>query len=173
MPLRPVRVDLCVVAAEAIESVVGWRYDPVVDLRAPEPIELVADRDVVRRIIANLVANALKVTPKDGQVRVEIGAGPAGAEVRVVDTGPGIPAEYHDQIFERFVRVDGTGRPQVRSSGLGLAFCRLAVGAHGGRIGLTSEVGKGSTFWFVLPPLVPPPVDTSRQATETETIAPG
>ena len=65
------------------------------------------------------------------------------------DTGPGIPAEYHSKMFEKFGQVDGQTRRH--SSGLGLTFCKLAVEAQGGQNGVESEPGKGSTFWFTLP----------------------
>jgi signal transduction histidine kinase len=71
--------------------------------------------------------------------------------VAVSDTGPGIPREYRERVFEKFGQVEAVSRGQKFSTGLGLTFCRLAVEAHGGRIGVDSEVGRGSTFWFVLP----------------------
>jgi signal transduction histidine kinase len=67
--------------------------------------------------------------------------------VAVADNGLGIPREYHQRIFERFAQVEA----RKFSTGLGLTFCKLAVEAHAGRIGVDSETGKGSTFWFVLP----------------------
>jgi signal transduction histidine kinase len=71
--------------------------------------------------------------------------------VFVADTGPGIPPDFHESIFDKFVQVDGSALPRNRSTGLGLAFCKMAVEAHGGRIGVDSELGKGSNFWFTLP----------------------
>ena len=69
----------------------------------------------------------------------------------MIDTGSGIPAEYQEKIFEKFGQVEaGTGVKRY-STGLGLTFCKLAVEAHGGRICVESELGKGSTFWFTLP----------------------
>jgi signal transduction histidine kinase len=71
--------------------------------------------------------------------------------VFVADTGPGIPPDFRESIFDKFVQVDGSALPRNRSTGLGLAFCKMAVEAHGGRIGVDSELGKGSNFWFTLP----------------------
>ncbi|MBT3376005.1 MAG: hypothetical protein HN742_29720 [Lentisphaerae bacterium] len=72
-------------------------------------------------------------------------------DVRGTDTGPGIPPEYRDRIFEKFGQVEGRAEGKKYSTGLGLTFCKLAVEAHGGQIGVDSEAGKGSTFWFGLP----------------------
>jgi signal transduction histidine kinase len=69
----------------------------------------------------------------------------------VADNGPGIPPEYHELIFRKFERVRNPEIPRVRSSGLGLAFCKLAVEAHGGRIWVQSAEGQGSQFHFLLP----------------------
>jgi signal transduction histidine kinase len=71
--------------------------------------------------------------------------------VYVRDTGPGIPPESRKRIFEKFGQVTAQGNRQQYSTGLGLTFCKLAVEAHGGSIAVDSEVGKGSTFWFVIP----------------------
>jgi signal transduction histidine kinase len=75
----------------------------------------------------------------------------------VTDTGPGIPREYRERVFEKFGQVEAASHGQKFSTGLGLTFCRLAVEAHNGRIGVDSEIGRGSTFWFVLPRKGPAP----------------
>jgi signal transduction histidine kinase len=71
--------------------------------------------------------------------------------VEVIDNGPGIAAEHHPKIFEKFGQLDSNVRQSIPSTGLGLYFCKLAIEAHRGHIGVDSEVGKGSTFWFELP----------------------
>lgn len=107
------------------------------------------DRVLVARVFQNLLGNAVKFTPEGGQVR--IAAAPDGAEgvvkVAVSDNGPGIPPELQERLFQEFV----TGFVVGHGNGLGLAFCRLAVEAHGGRIWVETEPGRGSTFWFTLP----------------------
>jgi signal transduction histidine kinase len=115
-------------------------------------VRVVADREIVGRILQNLLSNALKFTPDPGEIRIAIETERAGVRVSVADTGPGIAAEYHQKIFEKFPEVEASpvaGRHT--STGLGLAFCRLAVEAHGGQLGVESEQGRGSTFWFALP----------------------
>jgi signal transduction histidine kinase len=151
MPLQRAPIDLRQVAAEAIASLGIPRHASVEFSPPAQPVIALADPDVLRRVIANLVGNAVKFTPRGGRARVRVARASSGPEVRVSDTGPGIPAEFHERIFEKFGQARGDGRPGVRSSGLGLTFCKLAVEAHGGRIHLESEVGKGSTFRFTVP----------------------
>ena len=156
MPLQPAPLDLRTVVAEAVSALGRARHAAVAVDGGQEPVAAVADPEVIRRVVTNLVGNAVKFTPRGGQVRVEVVTGSSGPEVRVRDTGPGIPPELHERIFEKFGQANGNGKPRVRSSGLGLAYCKLAVEAHGGRIGVVSATGEGSTFWFSLPSAVAP-----------------
>ncbi len=110
------------------------------------------DRGVVYRVMQNLVANALAFAPAHGgEVVVELDRVEDGIRFQVRDNGPGIAAEHHERIFDKFGQVGDPTQRTVFSTGLGLPFCKLAVEAHGGRIGVESDVGKGATFWFVLP----------------------
>jgi len=105
-------------------------------------------------VLTNLVDNALKFTPARGKVTVmaERAPGEEGfIRCAVRDTGPGIPPEYRERIFDRFVQVQDARTGRRRGTGLGLTFCRLVVEAHGGRIWVESEEGQGSTFYFTLP----------------------
>jgi signal transduction histidine kinase len=117
----------------------------------PELPGVSADRDVLLRVLINLVDNALKFTHAEGRVWVEVHPEAEAVQVDVVDTGPGIPVGERERIFEKFTQV----RTQVqtrRGSGLGLAFCRMAVEAHGGRIWVEDGPGgKGSRFAFTIP----------------------
>src|ERR1700674_2505180 len=106
------------------------------------------DADLVRRVVSNLLTNALKFTSAKGSITVRVASNRDFIEVSVSDTGPGIPAEHHGKIFEKFGQVESGTR---HSTGLGLAFCKLAVEAQGGRIGVESAPGEGSRFWFTLP----------------------
>jgi len=123
-----------------------------IDLLAVLPPELPAvnaDPGLLRRIVENLLSNALRHTPRKGTVRIAAllqPAPPRSIEIRVSDTGRGIPAEEQLRIFEKYA----TGREPGRGTGLGLAFCRLAVEAHGGRIRVESAPGEGATFVFTL-----------------------
>jgi signal transduction histidine kinase len=84
-------------------------------------------------------------------LRARPDAASGGVLFTVADNGPGIPQEYHEIIFRKFEQAKTPSTPRVRSSGLGLAFCKLAVDAHGGRIWVQSAEGKGSQFHFTLP----------------------
>ena len=149
--------DIRTVARESmdeLESLVGTRQ-LIRDL-PDEPVMALVDRDVLGRIMQNLLGNALKFTPSGGVISLSVEATEDMVRVSVSDTGPGIPKEYRERVFEKFGQVEAITRGQRFSTGLGLTFCRLAVDAHGGRIGVDSEVGHGSVFWFVLPRKGPP-----------------
>jgi PAS domain S-box-containing protein len=109
-----------------------------------------ADAWLIERVLHNLVDNAIKFTPPDGTVRILARQGEVGLlHVSVADSGPGIPADLQQRVFEKFV----TGGQEGSGSGLGLAYCKLVVEAHGGRLGVESAPGQGATFTFSLPVL--------------------
>ncbi|MCC6773367.1 MAG: hybrid sensor histidine kinase/response regulator [Gemmatimonadaceae bacterium] len=110
-----------------------------------------ADRGMLRRVIGNLIQNALIHSGAPIELTLMARPDPNGVRFTVLDTGPGIPAEYHDIIFQKFEQVRAAHTPRVRTSGLGLTFCRLVIEAHGGRIWVQSTEGAGSAFHFILP----------------------
>jgi PAS domain S-box-containing protein len=154
-------IDLPVMAETVVERLERTAEDRRVKLEnyvtTTVPVE--ADEDMIRRVLQNLVDNAIKFSPPGGTVTLRSSAGvgldlppdhPAGewVVVAVEDQGIGIAEEYHRAIFDLFVQTpDGQGR----GTGLGLAFCKLAVEAHGGHIWLRSAPGEGATFYFSLP----------------------
>ena len=106
--------------------------------------QVLVDEEKIGRVLTNLVDNALKFTPPDGQVTVLVEPMPGEAgfiRCGVQDTGPGIPPEYLERIFDRFVQGPSGGGTR-RGTGLGLTFCKLIVEAHGGRIWVESEEGR-------------------------------
>jgi len=121
------------------------------ELDAPAELPSIqGDGNKLERVLDNLLDNALKYTPEGGLITVAVHLVNSQVEVRVTDSGPGIPLEYQRRIFERFTRVPGyEGRR--RGLGWGLAFCRSVIEAHGGRIWLESKAGQGSTFAFTIP----------------------
>ncbi|MGQ0714099.1 MAG: ATP-binding protein [Gemmatimonadaceae bacterium] len=112
-----------------------------------------ADKGLVKRVFSNLIQNALTHSPRSVAIslRARLDGASGGVLFTVADNGPGIPQEYHEIIFRKFEQAKTPSAPRVRSSGLGLAFCKLAVDAHGGRIWVQSTEGKGSQFHFTLP----------------------
>lgn len=110
------------------------------------------DQSKIMRVLTNLLDNALKFTPAGGQVLVSIDekAFPNTVAIQVSDTGPGIPEEFRETIFERFTQIPGQ-KGRRRGSGLGLTFCKLAIEAHGGKIWVSPRSEGGSIFSFTLP----------------------
>jgi signal transduction histidine kinase len=121
-----------------------------VHLENREAVKFFGDESLIRRLILNLCENALKYT---SQGNIELSLKKIGAKVNLVisDTGQGIPVEDLPHVFDRFYRVDKSHSSATGGSGLGLAICQWIVSAHGGKIAVSSEVGKGTTVRVSLP----------------------
>lgn len=117
----------------------------------PSNLKASVDPERFIQVLINLLGNAVKFSPEDGNVLVEIVGTSGWVEVRIKDEGPGIPADLKERIFDRFQQVDDDKHEKKGGSGLGLAICKALVEAHKGRIGVDSTDGKGSTFWFTVP----------------------
>ena len=142
-------VDLVALTLEVLKSMVLLAQHLEVNVHAERPMVASVDRDLLRRVIANLVGNAFKFAPSLGHVTVRFSEADGVIRVEVIDDGRGIAAADHARIFQKFGQVD-TDRKKS-GSGLGLTFAKMAVEAHGGAIGVISAPGEGSTFWFTLP----------------------
>jgi signal transduction histidine kinase len=114
-----------------------------------------ADKPLLKRVFSNILQNALTHSGTTIELRISVRGEEDGVLFGIQDNGPGIPEEFHDLIFQKFGRVKTAHVPRVRSSGLGLAFCKLVVEAHGGRIWVRSAAGEGSTFYVQLPTHIP------------------
>ncbi|MGC9317217.1 MAG: nitroreductase family protein [Armatimonadota bacterium] len=151
--VEPEREELRVaeVVAEACERVDHLAAERGVELSADveDGLELWADRQLVKRALVNLLGNAVKFTPDGGSVRVEAARADGATRLCVHDTGPGIPEDQQDRLFRKFSQLDTDQAKQ--GTGLGLAFVRMAVEAHGGEVWVESEVGEGSSFCFTIP----------------------
>src|SRR5262249_23842211 len=122
----------------------------------PAGLRVQADRGRVRQVLLNLLSNAIKFTPDGGQITVAAtpsDGGENGASVRfaVTDSGIGIAADDQPKLFQEFSQLDASASRKYEGTGLGLALSRRLIELHGGTIGVDSELGKGSTFWFTLP----------------------
>jgi two-component system sensor histidine kinase KdpD len=107
------------------------------------------DADMIRRVIINLIENAVKYTPSGTTVTTAARAGATELTFSVKDNGPGIPPAEQQRIFSKFTRLRHEAAP--KGLGLGLAFCKFAVEAHGGRIWVESQLGQGANFSFTMP----------------------
>ena len=156
MELKPEPVDLAALLSETTGSVHAQaqkhRHTLVVT-PTPQDLRVQADRGRVRQVLLNLLSNAIKFTPDGGRITVAAGPVNGGAEVRiaVTDTGIGIAAEDQPKLFQEFSQLDASASRKYEGTGLGLALSRRLIEMHGGTIGVDSEMGKGSTFWFTLP----------------------
>jgi len=110
-----------------------------------------ADRGRLRQVLLNLLSNAIKFTTDGG--RITLSAQVAGDRVRVAvsDSGIGIAPDDQQKLFREFVQLDGSASRRYEGTGLGLALSKRLVELHGGAIGVESQLGKGSTFWFTVP----------------------
>ncbi len=123
-----------------------------IQIESPDNMPVIqADRERILQVLRNFLANAVKFTPQKGQITLTARNGDGQVEVRVVDTGCGIPAENLSTIFEKFYQGPVMGTGKTKGTGLGLALARHIVTAHGGRVWAESELGHGSAFIFVLP----------------------
>ncbi|NUM44345.1 MAG: GAF domain-containing protein [Anaerolineales bacterium] len=134
-------------AVDAVKPVAESKKQEVYTELPAELPTMNIDGDMIRRVIINLLENAIKYTPINGRIGVGANAFEGGVLFWVKDNGPGISPEKRDSIFDKFTRLHTSGR----GIGLGLAFCRLAVEGHQGRIWVESEQGLGSVFLFTLP----------------------
>lgn len=110
-----------------------------------------ADPERIHQILANLLTNAISYSPAGGEVRVSARSVGDRVRVEIVDHGIGLEAEDQQRVFDRFYRTSSGRALREQGSGLGLAIVRELVEAHGGEVGVSSQVGVGSTFWFTLP----------------------
>jgi NtrC-family two-component system sensor histidine kinase KinB len=136
-------------AYDAVAPVVkNKKLEVVVDV-SPDLPAVSVDEDMIRRVLINLLENAIKFTPPGSTIHVGSTQEGDFIQMWVKDNGPGIPASEHARIFDKFTRLHSKNGP--KGLGLGLAFCRLAVIGHGGQIWLDSEAGKGASFHFSIP----------------------
>jgi two-component system, sensor histidine kinase and response regulator len=156
MQLECVDVSIPEIIASSVMQVSslaeGKQLSVVYDVADSLPI-VKADPNMIRRIIVNLLANAIKFTPTNGRVTVAANRGSdyQSVNISVIDTGEGVPEESLNIIFEKFAQVATRRDGRTMSTGLGLAFCKLAVEAHGGQINASSDTRSGSAFTFTLP----------------------
>ena len=150
----PQRVFFTEVASKAIENLKPLADRKHLALFGEIPVDLppvMADPQRLGQVLSNLLNNAVSFTPEGGQIRVRAFIEGEWLRCEVKDTGVGIAPEDVPKLFKRFSQLDMTATRKARGTGLGLSISKAIVEAHGGQIGVESELGKGSTFWFTLP----------------------
>lgn len=165
-------VNLANLISSVLPTVAGLIKDKPIELEhyiAPDLPTVRADPLKIRQVLINLLSNAAKFTEK-GRILIRAETRPGANNepevlISVADTGPGIAAEDRKKLFQPFSQVDASPTRKTGGSGLGLSICRHLVEMHGGQIGVESEVGKGSTFYFTLP--VYKSSDTPKRSSET------
>jgi two-component system phosphate regulon sensor histidine kinase PhoR len=155
--IERVPVDLALVARHACEAVASRAKQAGLALEVDSngPVRVLGDPEALRRLVDNLVVNALTYTPAGGRVSVSVRLQGGRAVLVVADTGIGIAREHVDRIFERFYRVDKARSREKGGTGLGLAIVKHAVNLHEGEIRVESRVGQGSTFTVSIPRVEP------------------
>jgi signal transduction histidine kinase len=153
--LDPQPLELMTLVAEVLEGIAPLATSKRLALHTALPAEqpaVLADHRRVGQVLLNLLSNAVKFTPEGGRVDLRMAIVEGGAlRCEVTDTGPGIPPEAMSRLFQRFSQLDMKSTRRAGGAGLGLSIAKGIVEAHGGQIGVESEPGVGSTFWFTLP----------------------
>jgi signal transduction histidine kinase len=151
LPVAPAPVEAALLLDEARALFAPAVENKGIEMRwerPPSGVQVLADRERVLQVLGNLIGNAAKFTPRGGRISVTGATSDTEITIAVADTGPGIPPEDQEHIFDRFFRGS---RPSGHGAGLGLAIAHALVHAHAGKIGVDSTVGRGTTFWFTLP----------------------
>ena len=154
--LQPASVCVAELLEQAAEAVENFAQDQKVAIvikpgAAEQDLHIFADGDRLIQVLVNLLSNAIKFSPPGSKVTLDSLDKKDFVEITVNDEGRGIPPEFIDTVFERFKQVKTSDSKNKRGAGLGLTICKAIVEKHGGKIGVTSQEGKGSTFWFCIP----------------------
>ena len=153
MPIVRSACDLTKLANHVCATMTRWHPTRDIELDASGPVDVVCDERLIYRVMENLVNNAIKHTPSGSRIQISVTSSSGRVRVAVADNGPGVPREARRRIFDKFTSFSSRTQSE-HSSGLGLAFCKLAVEAHRGVIGVDDSDSGGSEFWFEIPNLL-------------------
>jgi len=152
--------ELIAQAVEEVQPLAESRRQEVAFLDLNNLPSVWVDKDMILRVLVNLLENAAKFTPAGSKIFVDVSKEAGWITVSIEDNGPGIPVLDRERIFDKFTRLRGTHKPG--GLGIGLAFCKIAVEGHGGKIWVESQNNVGTTFFFTLP------VATRQQQTKPQ-----
>ena len=151
MPIARAVWDLTQMARDVCSVLRTTGSERAVDIDTADAAAVTCDGALIRRVMENFVSNGIRYSPAGSLVRISIANGNGAVRVAVHDEGAGVAPEDREKIFEKFGTLADRQESSYHSVGLGLAFCKLAIEAHGGTIGVDSGVPAGCTFWFELP----------------------
>ena len=156
MNLNTIDISLFNLSQVAINEVGFLANEKSIVIKNTVPLDIVvrADKEIVERIFVNILTNAIKYTPNNGIIQLTAVINPKNnskAYIEIVDSGQGIPESELNKIFDKFGQISAKKSGVIRSTGLGLTFCKMAVEAHECAIGVESKLKMGATFWFTLP----------------------
>jgi putative ABC transport system substrate-binding protein len=156
--VKPSRVSLAGLVHEVVETLRPVAAEKEIALEAAISVPSIlvwADREKINQVLMNLIGNAIKFTPAQGRVAVSVSKnGNESVQVSVSDTGPGIPPDEKQKIFDKFYQIAQVGEAKPKGTGLGLAICKALVELHGGTIWVESEPSVGSIFYLSLPAVI-------------------
>jgi signal transduction histidine kinase len=149
MEMKLAPTDLAELVVQSINSVKTLAETNAVKIEVFGDHAIVSvDKERIMQVFINLLSNAIKYSPQGSTITVSVAMKQDSAHIKIEDQGQGIPRHMLESVFDRFQQAHGGG---AGTSGLGLAICKAIVEAHGGKIGVVSEVGSGSMFWLHLP----------------------
>ena len=168
LSIAPKAVDVGRLLQESVASLESWARTKQISLTAEVQAGMppaLADPDRITQVLVNLFSNSIKFTPQGGKIRVQAArVGTLYIKISVTDTGPGIPKDKQKNLFEKFYQLQQTQKSEMPGTGLGLHIAKKIVEAHSGQIGVDSDEGKGSTFYFTLPATSEPSAKPAAQA---------
>ena len=147
------RVGVGTLLDQAVAANQGYVDGLGVELRlvsTAETASVLGDPDLLMQVLTNLISNAAKFSPEDGEVEIAVSLTDQTVRIAVSDHGPGIPEAFRGRIFEKFAQADSSDTRQRGGTGLGLSICKAIVERHGGDIGFESELGVGTMFYVEL-----------------------
>lgn len=152
MEVKAMPTPMQPIIARSIASISNFAERQGVSVNADKcEAQVVADSERLVQVLVNLLSNAVKFSPADSAVSITTDLVDSMLEVRVTDRGRGVPVEHQQAIFERFHQVEGADATEKKGTGLGLPICKQIIEQHGGAIGVRSQPGQGSIFWFTIP----------------------